>query len=54
MLPPQKEPKKVLVLDLDETLIHTTLNRPYKFDFESDIVFNGRNRKIYTQKRFGL
>lgn len=54
VLPPQREPKKVLVLDLDETLIHTTFSKPAKYDFESEVVFNGRNTKIFTVKRFGL
>ena len=34
VIPPQTELKKVLVLDLDETLIHTTFTRPEKFDYE--------------------
>ena len=33
LLPPQKGNKKVLVLDLDETLIHTTFTKPTKYDF---------------------
>ena len=33
VLPAQKEKRKVLVLDLDETLIHTTFSRPEQFDF---------------------
>jgi TFIIF-interacting CTD phosphatase-like protein len=33
LLPPQKTHKKVLVLDLDETLIHTTFTKPVEFDF---------------------
>lgn len=33
LLPPQKGSKKVLVLDLDETLIHTTFTKPTKYDF---------------------
>lgn len=33
LLPPQKTHKKVLVLDLDETLIHTTFTKPPKYDF---------------------
>ena len=54
LLPPQKEKRKVLVLDLDETLIHTTFNPPPKFDFESEVMFNGKPTIIYTVKRFGL
>jgi TFIIF-interacting CTD phosphatase-like protein len=33
VLPAQKEPKKTLILDLDETLIHSTFNKPVKYDF---------------------
>lgn len=54
LLPSQKQPKKSLVLDLDETLIHTTFNKPAKYDFESEVLFNGKTTKIYTIKRFGL
>lgn len=54
VLPEQKEKKRVLVLDLDETLIHTSFTKPAKFDFDLDVLFNGRNTKIYTVKRFGL
>ena len=35
VLPPQKEKKKVLVLDLDETLIHSSFTKPSNFDYES-------------------
>jgi TFIIF-interacting CTD phosphatase-like protein len=35
VLPPQKIPKKVLVLDLDETLVSSTFNKPPRFDFEA-------------------
>lgn len=38
LLPPQKGNKKVLVLDLDETLIHTTFTKPIKYDFESEVL----------------
>ena len=37
-LPPQKIIRKVLVLDLDDTLIHSTLKRPHNFDFESKVM----------------
>lgn len=54
VLPPQKEQKRVLVLDLDETLIHTTFVKPEKYDFETEIVVNGNTTKVYSVKRFGL
>lgn len=44
----------MLVLDLDETLIHTTFNKPEKYDFETEITFNGKSTKVYSVKRFGL
>ena len=34
VLPPLKEKKKTLVLDLDETLIHTSFRKVDQFDFE--------------------
>jgi len=39
---------------LDETLIHTTFNKPEKYDFETEITFNGKSTKVYSVKRFGL
>ena len=51
----KKNPKfKTIFLDLDETLIHTTFTKPAVYDYESEVIFNGRNTKIYTAKRFGL
>lgn len=44
----------MLVLDLDETLIHTTFNKPSNYDFETEITFNGKTTKVYSVKRFGL
>ena len=44
VLPAQKEAKKVLVLDLDETLIHTSFTKPVKYDYESEVrVVLGRS-----------
>jgi TFIIF-interacting CTD phosphatase-like protein len=54
VLPPQKQNRKVLVLDLDETLVFSSFNKPNKYDCESEVLFNGRPTKIYTVKRFGL
>lgn len=38
LLPPQKINKKVLILDLDETLIYTTFKRPERYDFEVEVT----------------
>lgn len=54
VLPAQKQKKKILVLDMDQTLIHTTFTKPPAYDYESEVIFNGRTTKIYTVKRFGL
>lgn len=54
VLPPQKQQKRILVLDLDETLIHTTFVKPEKYDFETEITINGNSTKVYSVKRFGL
>ena len=37
VLPQQKRERKVLVLDLDETLIHTSFTKPGKYDYESEV-----------------
>lgn len=54
VLPAQKQKKKVLVLDVDQTLIHTSFTKPPAYDYESEVIFNGKTTKIYTVKRFGL
>ena len=61
VLPPQKESKKVLVLDLDETLIYTTFTKTENYDFQtevtnflSEITLGGIVKTVYTKKRFGL
>ena len=54
VLPAQKQKKKVLVLDMDQTLIHTSFTKPPAYDYESEVIFNGKTTKIYTVKRFGL
>lgn len=54
MIPPQQQARKTLVLDLDETLVHTTFKKPKRYDFTSELLTNGRKVKAYVQKRFGL
>jgi RNA polymerase II subunit A small phosphatase-like protein len=43
--------RKVLVLDLDETLIHSSFSKDSSYDFEFKI---GNNYSVYTKKRPGL
>ena len=40
VLVPQKTPKKVLVLDLDETLVFTTYSKPQKYDYETEVFLH--------------
>lgn len=40
LLCPQQSPKKVLVLDLDETLVFTTYTKPHKYDYETDVFLH--------------
>jgi hypothetical protein len=56
-LPPQniiqyKKKKKTLILDLDETLVHSSMNPfPKCADITLPINFNGRNIFVYVLKR---
>lgn len=46
--------RKKLVLDLDETLIHSSFYQPTSFDFTVNIVFQGYPYDIYVKKRPGV
>lgn len=52
--PPLSSSTKTLVLDLDETLIHSSFKKPKHYDFIIDIDVRGSPEKIYVTKRFGL
>jgi Dullard-like phosphatase family protein len=43
--------RKVLVLDLDETLVHCTFQQPDAYDFTVSVPFDGSVFEAYVQKR---
>lgn len=56
-LPPQptdKIGKKTLVLDLDETLVHSTFQRPSYYDFTIPVDIDGKISIVYVLKRPGV
>lgn len=57
ILPPQSanhEGKKTLVLDLDETLVHSTFQTPSHFDFTITVEIENRVSTVYVLKRPGV
>ena len=56
LLPPQTRRcrQKTLVLDLDETLVHSTLDDCDDPDFTFPVAFNGFNHTVHVKKRPGL
>lgn len=55
MIPPAPSSKtKTLVLDLDETLLHSSFKKTKNYDFAIEIDIKGSLEKIYITKRFGL
>lgn len=46
--------KKLLILDLDETLISSTFDEPSIYDFSMPIMFEGEEYPIFIRKRPGL
>ena len=56
LLPPQTRRcrQKTLVLDLDETLVHSTLDDCDDPDFTFPVAFNGLNHTVHVKKRPGL
>jgi len=49
-----QQSRKTLVLDLDETLVHSSFQKPEWFDYEVPIVFNDTTYTIFVQKRPGV
>ena len=45
---------RTLVLDLDETLIHTSFKKTKNYDFTLQILVKDQLEKVYVTKRFGL
>lgn len=43
--------KKALVLDLDETLIHSSFIPAASYDFQVDVIINGQKCPIFVKKR---
>lgn len=55
LLPPLTDPtKKCLVLDLDETLVHSSFQKIDDSDFEIEILLEGQKHKVYVRKRPGV
>ena len=54
-LPPKKTEKKTLVIDLDETLVHSYFDKypPRKPDICFEITLDGKNVQVYTLVRPG-
>ena len=54
-LPPKKTEKKTLVIDLDETLVHSYFDKypPRKPDISFEIMLDGKNVQVYTLVRPG-
>lgn len=54
LLPPEKNSlKKTLVLDLDETLVHSTLEKIEDFDMQVKVTIDGSDLDIYVLIRPG-
>lgn len=54
MVRKQMLPKVSLVLDLDETLVHASFERPEIYDFEITVKYNNTDTVVYVQKRPGV
>lgn len=55
LLPPTTDPKKkCLVLDLDETLVHSSFQKIDDSDFEIEILLDSTKHKVYVRKRPGV
>jgi RNA polymerase II subunit A small phosphatase-like protein len=55
LLPPLDKPgQKCLVLDLDETLVHSSFQKIDDSDFEIEILLEGQRHKVYVRKRPGV
>lgn len=55
LLPPKTVDKKTLILDLDETLIHSNFEEfPKGSDIKINVKIDNQNYKIYAMKRPGV
>ena len=50
-LPPQINPRHTLVLDLDETLVHCSVESIGQPDLTFPVTFNGFFYQVYVRKR---
>ena len=48
---PEKAGKKTLVLDLDETLVHSSMKRTVDADFVVDLTTSPMRVRVYVKKR---
>jgi len=51
---PEEKGRKTLVLDLDETLVHSSFKPITDADFTIDIELDGMTHKVYVRKRPGV
>jgi len=57
VLPPQSDSMRgryTLVLDLDETLVHCSVDKVDECDLIFPVIFNGENYKVYMKMRPGM
>ena len=47
----RRNKKMCLVLDLDETLVHSTMEAPGNEDFSFPVFFNNQSHQVYVRKR---
>ena len=50
----QQQKRKKLILDLDETLVHSSFSKPEHCDFSVSVEYQGVSYEIYVQKRPGV
>eukprot|EP00898_Chlorokybus_atmophyticus_P007196 jgi/Chlat1/7478/Chrsp6S07478 len=50
----RRSPPLTLVLDLDETLVHSSLDDPEEADFTFPVFFNNQEHNVYVRRRPGL
>ena len=50
----EDDSEKILVLDLDETLVHASFDDTAPYDFEASVKLGNQDFKVYIQKRPGV
>lgn len=50
-LPPKKDSRPTLILDLDNTLVYSTTKQSEKYDHELEINHNGRSQTVWVVER---